>query len=350
MEHRLQNSYTLSVRPSGKKNRQKNENVSYEDSIRKVGTFSTVEQFWSVYSHLPRPGGDTLGRGLDFHLFKDGIKVCLFSSFFQPPALPPPRPAPPPPPPPLLRFVSFLVFFIFFGSPRRVASHKHTNDSRNLSVFTPTRPHTQPIWEDEANRRGGKWSVHIPKGIAHDGVSARYWELVLLSIIGEQFDVGNEVCGAVFSVRFNEDIIAIWVRHSANTDALQKVRDMLYRVLKLPHTAQLDYKPHDKSLHDIGASRLAALNSHGNGGNPGAGGGHGGHSGPATPAIGGLYGGHGGHRQGVGGGHPNSNANSSGNIGRGGWSGARTNSGSSTSSFNRSGATNHSRAPEGRWR
>ena len=67
MEHSLQNSYTLSVRPSGKKNRQKNENVSYEDSIRKVGTFSTVEQFWNIYSHMPRPGGDTLGRGMDFH-------------------------------------------------------------------------------------------------------------------------------------------------------------------------------------------------------------------------------------------------------------------------------------------
>mgnify|MGYP006116990981 FL=1 len=75
MDHRLQNSYTLSVRPSGKKNRQKSENVSYEDSIRKVGTFSTVEQFWNIYSHMPRPGGDTLGRGMDFHLFKDGIKV-----------------------------------------------------------------------------------------------------------------------------------------------------------------------------------------------------------------------------------------------------------------------------------
>ena len=204
----------------------------------------------------------------------------------------------------------------------------------------------QPIWEDEANRRGGKWSVHIPKGIAHDGVSARYWELVLLSIIGEQFDVGNEVCGAVFSVRFNEDIIAIWVRHSANTDALQKVRDMLYRVLKMPHTAQLDYKPHDKSLHDIGASRLLALNSHGNGGHSGLGGGHNAHSGPATNAVGGLYG---ANRQGGGGGSGHQN-NVGGGSGRGGWSGARANSGSSNSSFTRSGATNHSRAPEGRWR
>ena len=56
----------------------------------------------------------------------------------------------------------------------------------------------QPIWEDEANRRGGKWIVRIPKGLA-----GYYWERVVLSIIGEQFDVGNEICGAVLSVRFN---------------------------------------------------------------------------------------------------------------------------------------------------
>lgn len=189
--------------------------------------------------------------------------------------------------------------------------------------------HVQPIWEDDANRRGGKWSVHIPKNISKDGVSGRYWELVLLSIIGEQFDVGNEICGAVFSVRFNEDIIAIWVRHSANTDALQKVRDMLYRVLKLPHTAQLDYKPHDKSLHDIGASKLAALNSSRDSGH----GGMGGSSNSGKPRQG----------NGMGG---NKNGNKSG-MRSGGWGGRSV---SLNSGYNRSAATTHSRAPEGRWR
>ena len=76
MDHRLQNSYTLSVRPSGKRGQQQKSELSYEDSIQRIGTFSTVEEFWRIYSHMPRPGNDTLGRGMDFHLFKDGIKVC----------------------------------------------------------------------------------------------------------------------------------------------------------------------------------------------------------------------------------------------------------------------------------
>lgn len=43
--------------------------------------------------------------------------------------------------------------------------------------------------------------------------------LQLLAIIGEQFIVGNEICGAVISVRGNEDIISLWNR-TANDSAI----------------------------------------------------------------------------------------------------------------------------------
>lgn len=29
------------------------------------------------------------------------------------------------------------------------------------------------------------------------GLASHYWEEIVLAIIGEQFDVGNEICGAV---------------------------------------------------------------------------------------------------------------------------------------------------------
>ena len=68
--------------------------------------------------------------------------------------------------------------------------------------------------------------VRLKKGLA-----SRYWEevvnlllcefkklmrgyLQLLAIIGEQYDVGNEICGAVLSIRFQEDIISIWNRNA----------------------------------------------------------------------------------------------------------------------------------------
>jgi translation initiation factor 4E len=50
----------------------------------------------------------------------------------------------------------------------------------------------KPTWEDPANKQGGKWMIRLRKGLA-----SHYWEEIILSIIGEQFDVGNEICGAV---------------------------------------------------------------------------------------------------------------------------------------------------------
>jgi translation initiation factor 4E len=76
-----------------------------------------------------------------------------------------------------------------------------------------------PTWEDPQNKQGGKWTIRLKKGIA-----SRYWEDVILAIIGEQFDVGPEICGAVLSVRNNEDIISIWNKTADNLEAVNKIR------------------------------------------------------------------------------------------------------------------------------
>lgn len=66
----------------------------------------------------------------------------------------------------------------------------------------------RPVWEDEANKKGGKWVVRLKKGVAD-----RYWEDLLLAMIGDQFaEAGDEVCGAVLSVRSGEDVLAVWTR------------------------------------------------------------------------------------------------------------------------------------------
>lgn len=49
----------------------------------------------------------------------------------------------------------------------------------------------------------------------------------VLAIIGEQFNVGNEICGAVISVRYNEDIISLWNRNADNDVALTAIRCVL---------------------------------------------------------------------------------------------------------------------------
>ena len=67
----------------------------------------------------------------------------------------------------------------------------------------------RPVWEDEANKKGGKWILRVKKGVAD-----RYWEDLLLAIVGDQFmEAGEEVCGAVLSVRSGEDVLSVWTRN-----------------------------------------------------------------------------------------------------------------------------------------
>nr|SVE86961.1 EOG090X0BMA [Daphnia similis] len=123
-EHPLQYTYCLwfSRRAPGKHAAPQ----SFDQNLRLVGRFASVEQFWSYYCHLIKPC--ELSGHSDFHLFKDGIK---------------------------------------------------------------------PMWEDDANRCGGKWIVRLRKGLA-----SRCWENLILAMLGEQFMVGDEICGAVISIRF----------------------------------------------------------------------------------------------------------------------------------------------------
>jgi translation initiation factor 4E len=66
----------------------------------------------------------------------------------------------------------------------------------------------RPVWEDEANKRGGKWIVRLKKGVAD-----RYWEDLLLGMVGDQFaEASDEVCGAVLSVRSGEDVLSVWTK------------------------------------------------------------------------------------------------------------------------------------------
>ncbi|XP_057496246.1 eukaryotic translation initiation factor NCBP-like isoform X2 [Actinidia eriantha] len=127
--------------------------TSYEDNIKKLVDFSTVEAFWVCYCHLVRPS--SLPSPTDLHLFKEGIR---------------------------------------------------------------------PLWE-------------------------------VLALVGDQLDYGDNVCGAVLSTRFNEDILSVWNRNASDHQAVMALRDAIKRHLKLPHSYVMEYKPHDASLRDNSSYR-----------------------------------------------------------------------------------------------
>lgn len=149
--------------------------MNYEQCIKLIGSFQTVEHFWRIYNHLIRPN-DIRSR-IDYHLFKAGIK---------------------------------------------------------------------PTWEDPQNRQGGKWTLQLKKGL-----TSKFWEEILLAIVGEQFDVGQEICGAVVSIRNSGDIISIWHKNADNLEAKNKIRDQMRRILRLPATIPIEYKRHIENLEYV---------------------------------------------------------------------------------------------------
>jgi translation initiation factor 4E len=83
----------------------------------------------------------------------------------------------------------------------------------------------RPIWEDDDNKNGGKWIVKLKKGVAD-----RYWEDLLLALVGNQFvGTNDEICGAVLSVRNGEDILSIWTRDESSGRVL-KIKYVSFRL------------------------------------------------------------------------------------------------------------------------
>lgn len=138
-KHPLECSWTFWFDNPSAKARQ----AAWGSSIRPIYTFSTVEDFWSVYNNIHHPS--KLAVGADFHCFKYKI---------------------------------------------------------------------EPKWEDPVCANGGKWTMTFQKG-----KSDTCWLYTLLAMIGEQFDYGDEICGAVVSVRGKQDKIAVWTKNAANEAA-----------------------------------------------------------------------------------------------------------------------------------
>ncbi|KAF9480508.1 eukaryotic translation initiation factor 4E [Pholiota conissans] len=192
-----------------------NKIISYEEGIKKIAAFSSVESFWSLWTHLAPPSA--LQPTTDYLLFHTGIR--------------------------------------------------------------------RPVWEDPLNIQGGKWIIRLKKGVAD-----RFWEDLVLAIIGDQFDDCRsrvednprttttkssassapqsedgsdsssttewpEICGCTISVRQSEDIVTIWNRVDGDPKLREQIRDTLRKVLNLPASTVMEYKSNNDSMQDKSSFR-----------------------------------------------------------------------------------------------
>ncbi|XP_035686428.1 uncharacterized protein LOC118422780 isoform X2 [Branchiostoma floridae] len=91
-----------------------------------------------------------------------------------------------------------------------LAPAHHLDNNANYHFF---RVGIMPMWEDDANKQGGKWVITIRNDM--DFV-ASLWLEMLLALIGDEMAFSDEICGAVVSKRKRGDRVAIWTRDKEN--------------------------------------------------------------------------------------------------------------------------------------
>lgn len=70
----------------------------------------------------------------------------------------------------------------------------------------------QPLWEDKANMKGGKWMIEIPKGFGTvNNEIISIWERTILYAASEMV-AEKGICGCVLSPRRSFDRIALWTK------------------------------------------------------------------------------------------------------------------------------------------
>ena len=86
----------------------------------------------------------------------------------------------------------FWAIYSHLVKPGELASH---------SDFHLFKMGIKPMWEDEANKFGGKWIVRLRKGL-----SSRCWENLVLAMLGEQFIAKEEQVNLTVTLTFDIDV------------------------------------------------------------------------------------------------------------------------------------------------
>mmetsp|Transcript_26528 Transcript_26528/g.69754 ORF Transcript_26528/g.69754 Transcript_26528/m.69754 type:complete len:218 (+) Transcript_26528:127-780(+) len=113
----------------------------------------------------------------------------------------------------------------------------------------------EPMWEHEANKNGGKWSYSIPRTNGKKMIDDM-WLYTALAMIGENFEAGEELCGAVISLRKAGDRVAVWTKDALNEKACLEIGGQFKSALaeclqsELP-TDALEYQVHNDKMESL---------------------------------------------------------------------------------------------------
>ncbi|KAJ6460634.1 translation initiation factor eIF 4e-like domain-containing protein [Mycena sanguinolenta] len=191
-----------------------NKIVSYEEGIKRVSAFSSVESFWALQTHLTPPSA--LLPTTDYLLFHAGVQRPVWED------------------PVNVQGGKWIVRL-------RKGVADRVWESLVCAVVGDAFAGCRGEAEREAEAAG-----EAPKENVH-GTNAED---------GEEFP---EICGCTISVRQSEDIISLWNRVDQDVRVRERIRDTLRQVLGLPPSTVMEYKSNNDSMQDKSSFRNSAV-------------------------------------------------------------------------------------------
>merc|ERR1711997_313952 len=113
----------------------------------------------------------------------------------------------------------------------------------------------KPMWEDDRNRRGGRWVINLSKSQRTTALD-KIWLEVMLCLIGEAFDDHSKyVNGAVVNVRNRGDKISMWLCEAKPQEAIVKIGQTLKTRLGIdPKVVLLGFECHNDTINKTGST------------------------------------------------------------------------------------------------
>lgn len=112
----------------------------------------------------------------------------------------------------------------------------------------------KPMWEDDKNKRGGRWLINLDKKQRQNSLD-NFWLEVMLCLIGESFDDHSQyVNGAVVSVRPKGDKIGMWLGDSTASESITTVGRRVKERLGIDPQVTLGFEAHQDTMKKSGST------------------------------------------------------------------------------------------------
>lgn len=112
----------------------------------------------------------------------------------------------------------------------------------------------KPMWEDERNRKGGRWVINLNKSQRAQSLD-KIWLEVMLCLIGEAFDDHSKfVNGAVVSVRTKGDKIGMWLGDANVGESIINVGKRTKERLNIENQVTLGFEAHQDTIKRTGST------------------------------------------------------------------------------------------------